>query len=327
MHGRLKVRSPEEQQELVRKEKEKKLHSFQKAWGHLVDQRAKGNLSSELLVPTESLLTNVSDLYSLWNYRREILLNDLASCDEDGKKDAICHYELCFTESCLLRDPKSYSTWHHRRWTLLQMVHPDWQKELGLCDQALRMDERNFHCWGYRRFVVEKGSVPLDSELAFSTKLIKENFSNYSSWHYRTTLLPLLFPQAIPEAQIQEELKLVLNAVFTDPNDQSAWFYSQFLVDQIRKADYTEVMRKLVENVKELWEEEPENAWVLHAYVKLLLTNRDLLDTVGKEFIMDGIKMDGIKMDGKEFVSIAVGKLSAQDPLRSGYYHSLKSQI
>ncbi|OQV25696.1 putative Geranylgeranyl transferase type-2 subunit alpha [Hypsibius exemplaris] len=190
MHGRLKVRSPEEQQELVRKEKEKKLHSFQKAWGHLVDQRAKGNLSSELLVPTENLLTNVSDLYSLWNYRREILQNDLASC-----------------------------TWHHRRWTLLQMIHPDWQKKLGLCDQALRMDERNFHCWGYRRFVVEKGSVPLDT---------------------------------IPEAQIQEELKLVLNAVFTDPNDQSAWFYSQFLVDQIRKADYTEVMRKLVENVKEL---------------------------------------------------------------------------
>lgn len=44
--------------------------------------------------------------------------------------------------------------------------------------------------------VVKMSGVPVDQELAFTDRLIGSNFSNYSSWHYRSTLLPLLHPES-----------------------------------------------------------------------------------------------------------------------------------
>jgi geranylgeranyl transferase type-2 subunit alpha len=76
--------------------------------------------------------------------------------------------------------------------------------------------------------------VPDEDELKFSKKRIDSNFSNYSSWHYRSKLLPRLHPgkegAAIGEDQLTEEFKLVLNAAFTDPQDQSAWMYHRWLL-------------------------------------------------------------------------------------------------
>jgi geranylgeranyl transferase type-2 subunit alpha len=55
--------------------------------------------------------------------------------------------------------------------------------------------------------------------------LIKKNFSNFSAWHYRSKLMPILYEREqdrvypIPFSKIQEDLALLKHAFFTDPKD------------------------------------------------------------------------------------------------------------
>lgn len=66
--------------------------------------------------------------------------------------------------------------------------------------------------------------ISLQEELKFSTERININFSNYSSWHYRSTL------RKLDSESLDTELHLVQSAIFTDPADSSAWFYFRWVL-------------------------------------------------------------------------------------------------
>jgi len=53
---------------------------------------------------------------------------------------------------------------------------------------------------GVCRYVAQRAGRHLEDELAFTTHKIEQNFSNYSAWHYRTSLLPLLHQPAAAAA-------------------------------------------------------------------------------------------------------------------------------
>lgn len=51
------------------------------------------------------------------------------------------------------------------------------------------------HAWNYRRYVL--ASIPVrrsdQSELAYTTRKIEANFSNFSAWHQRSKVLASLW--------------------------------------------------------------------------------------------------------------------------------------
>ena len=358
-----------------------------------------------LLSITEKMLSVNPDPSHLWNIRREMLLYSIqpgaaAAMDDATKKSHLdINAELSLTALCLQRNPKSYSAWYHRKWSLVHSItHPILitatitaddngdvsssnnnnnnndnnnssatgqlhsieghfvnmkailKSELELCAQFLQLDERNFHCWNYRRFVVAllgscggrggstttstsyshssdmvdesdgdlfngswspwlnqsttvsmgaqssssgrkaTGNVPhlsgghqrgdggddeefnniaksifalspeeltsiLISEWNFTTSKIHDNFSNGSAFHYRSKLLPLILESrlmassttslddegyrnkrydAILTLAREEWESILLNAIFTEPDDQTPWWYHRFIVSWIK---------------------------------------------------------------------------------------------
>lgn len=123
---------------------------------------------------------------------------------EDG--EAIKN-ELLFTVPLLMEFPKCYWIWRHRLWSLgkaiellpVPVASRIWEEELGLVGKMLHRDTRNFHAWGYRRYVVQKlesaqlhGSSRAESEFEYTTKMIRNDLSNFSAWHHRSQVIPQL---------------------------------------------------------------------------------------------------------------------------------------
>ena len=166
------------------------------------------------------------------------------------------------------------------------------QVELKLTAKFLALDDRNFHCWTYRRFVVHVAGVSAEAELAFTTSKIEANFSNYSAWHYRSKLLGGMHGTRASggdggeslAARVRSDLELVRNAFFTAPEDSSAWFYHRWLLAQLRpggaasapREEYEGVLAEEAGMIDELLELEPECKWALASAVFLRAQQRQL---------------------------------------------------
>ncbi|VDM60992.1 unnamed protein product [Angiostrongylus costaricensis] len=249
MHFVKKVPTTDEERAVKEKERAIKLKTFCAVRDLIFEKRAKGELDDEILMLTQKLLERNPDVYTFWNIRRETIsvkIKDLRQAErcfqlaseskESTKVEDLLRAELFLTQLCLEANHKSYSAWFHRGWVLQQQEHPDVKTELMLCDKALKLDCRNFHTWDHRRVVAKLCSLEWSDELEFSNRLIAQNFSNYSAWHYRAALHLKVGRtnenlKKLDEMTINDELKKVTSAFFTDPDDQSAWVYTRFLLE------------------------------------------------------------------------------------------------
>ncbi|MES1913107.1 MAG: hypothetical protein MHM6MM_005334, partial [Cercozoa sp. M6MM] len=232
MHGRKKNSTTPQQ----RAEASAKISKFATLSQQVLRLRRGGVLKQQVLKHSAKLVEANPDFYTVWNYRRDVIEHLSKNEWTQEQLRERLEAELRLTQTALMRNPKSYNAWHQRVW-VVQLGQQndgliDLQQELALCDTFLSKDSRNFHCWDYRRFVTQLMSRDVSEELQFSTTLIEENFSNFSSWHYRGKLLLATHTAAELQQTLRDELTLVRNAMFTEPDDQSAWLFHRFVLAQ-----------------------------------------------------------------------------------------------
>jgi hypothetical protein len=298
-------------------------------------------------------------------------------------------------------------------------------RELYLCAEFLTLDERNFHCWNYRRFIVgcsmdlivlsdnstdnningdalhldmngawkctqylsdnnnniSMTPIPpsvgaqltssickeiddeqisnihplskdvqtkiftlIQSEYQFTYDKIAQNFSNGSAFHYRSKLLPFVLSfrsnlngthnSFIQFNLVREELDIIRNAIFTEPDDQTCWWYLRFIVDwsnpmklKRNNVGCEQEIGQLVEEYKDIlyqeWititelveAEEGRCKWgllALHMIAMIFLDEHDG---------MQNAQFQG--EDWMEHVQTYVSQLKVLDPDRSLRYDSL----
>jgi geranylgeranyl transferase type-2 subunit alpha len=297
------------------------------------------------------LLNENPEYYTIWNHRRRIL-NALLSADAlPQSADDLMQADLQLTFALLRKFPKCYWIWNHRNWLLRQaesILGADasrklWSGELQLINKMLHADSRNFHAWGYRRFVVSQidrlavatqGPNPslAEPEFEYTTKLIKTNLSNFSAWHNRGQLIPQILKERNADARarrafLDAELSLICEAINTDPFDQSIWFYHQYLLSTISPScpphqlivhDLTNGERQKyyeheMEYIREILEDETDCRWI---YEGLLGLAEAYLEVEVGTGVLTTADMRGW-----------LNELKRLDPLRRGRWEDLEKKL
>ncbi|KAJ3275464.1 hypothetical protein HDV01_000291 [Terramyces sp. JEL0728] len=228
LHGQKREHQTEEQKRQKFEAEKEKIKEYCGLDTLLFNNRKENNHSRDALLETTKMLSTNPEYYTVWNYRREILASMLPTLDQEGQQETL-KQDLSLLDALLLRAPKSYWVWNHRRWVLENMPTKQYDKELKIINYMLDLDSRNFHGWDYRRYVIGKNVSTPEKEFEYTNTKIKQNFSNYSAWHYRSKIMPLVFQGNALKNQIKTDIELVRDAVFTEPKDQSAWLYQRFL--------------------------------------------------------------------------------------------------
>ncbi|KAI3449765.1 hypothetical protein Pfo_006430 [Paulownia fortunei] len=241
MHGRPRKATTQEEEE-ASSLKAAKLRDLQ---SQVLNFHHNKIYTEEAIEISAKLLESNPEHYTGWNYRKLAVQYRLDHQSDSGVDSesiqSILDEELRVVENALKKNFKSYGAWHHRKW-VLSKGHSSTDRELRLLGKFQKLDSRNFHAWNYRRFITALKKIPDEEELQYTTDMIYDNFSNYSAWHNRSVILSNLLEKGgkgyyDKENVLGEEYEFVRNALFTDPDDQSGWFYHLWLLDQTLKRE------------------------------------------------------------------------------------------
>ncbi|CAE6202402.1 unnamed protein product [Arabidopsis arenosa] len=143
-------------------------------------------------------------------------------------------------------NPEAYTAWNYRKLALVSRINDDSDpslvnsiidEELGVVKKALDRNPKSYEAW----FVVELTETSEEDELQYTDMINDICFSIYSAWHYRSVLVSSLVAKKadgfMPKETIRRELDYVHNAIFTDEEKQSGWFYYLWLLDQTLKME------------------------------------------------------------------------------------------
>ncbi|KAG5645897.1 hypothetical protein DXG03_005044 [Asterophora parasitica] len=212
MHGVRRVRQSQQALEAKKLKEKAKIEEYLALTNDVISRRKNKDLSQDALRLTSRLLQVNPEFYTIWNYRRTIFLDGIFPNSSPEEINTYISDDLSSTMTALKAHPKVYWIWNHRRWCLENTPHgpgsetegdpngwkkTNWDKELYVVEKMLDIDPRNFHAWNYRRYVLASMAVKRSekSELAYTSRKIEANISNFSAWHQRSKeRASLLFP-------------------------------------------------------------------------------------------------------------------------------------
>ncbi|KAI0781077.1 rab-protein geranylgeranyltransferase [Trametes elegans] len=280
MHGVKRVKYTREALAVKKERDLAKLKEYESLTGEVLARKKAKDWSQEAFDLTTKLLHINPEFYTIWNYRRNILLNGLFPQRTPAQINDLLSDDLSLTTTFLKQHPKVYWIWNHRQWCLQQVPdgptetdpdgwrHAYWNKELFVVEKMLDADPRNFHAWPYRRYVLAHMPAKRSeqSELAYTKRKIEANFSNFSAWHQRSKVLTSMWEAGkLDKAKsLEEEFELVQNAMYTDPNDQSVWIYHRWLIGP---GDNKAIVDREIASIQELLDEQPDSKWCMESLV------------------------------------------------------------
>jgi len=203
--------------------------------------------------------------------------------------------------------------------------------------KMLSLDSRNFHGWGYRRTVVGelerlRRESMVEAEFGYTTKMIQTNLSNFSAWHYRSQLISRLLEEREADSNERKkffdgEFELITRALYTDPYDQSLWFYHQYLMTTLdpdnkqsrsilqpcANADRLEYLEQEIDSVREMLDGAEDCKYIYHALLEY--SKRYLEVEAGNK------KVTTMEMSGW------LAELRKIDPLREGRWKDLEAKM
>ena len=94
---------------------------YRGAMSKIISNRKEGIQDESQLKLTGQVLMSNPDIHTLWNIRKECVINKTEAIDDDTEKDGVWMKEVELTAQCLMTNPKSYGAWHHRHYSLDQM--------------------------------------------------------------------------------------------------------------------------------------------------------------------------------------------------------------
>lgn len=336
MHGVRRTPRPTEEilAERAKKEREK-IEVYTKLTNDVLAKKAANDYSEDAFDLTTQLLTINPEFYTIWNYRRDILINGVFPQSTPLNINVILKEDLQLTLAALKQHPKVYWIWNHRRWCLENLpLTPDddsrrddeldwrreaWTRELYVVEKMLDADARNFHAWNYRRYVLKSipphpaGSVAPPrtpaAELAYTRKKIEANFSNFSAWHQRSKIFEVT--RELEDAAIlDKEFDFVNQAMYTMPSDQSGWMYHRWLISQTKNPD---VVTREIKVIQELLDEEPDSKWCMEAIIQYTL-------------VLHGLSPASVP-DVQSVVRPLLEKLITIDPMRKARYQDIVKHL
>jgi geranylgeranyl transferase type-2 subunit alpha len=220
------------------------------------------------------------------------------------------------------------------------------------------------------RYIAYLAGAAASEEVAFARAKIDANFSNYSAWHHRSSVLrqaqaqqqrgdtsanddlaarcagPLCAP-ALGDADrgqplacdvLSSEFELVTQAFYTEPEDQAAWFYHDWLLDQALESTRCagssgvtwQMARELLcgqaDTCRALRELEPSCRWPGLTLVRVLRAiMRGDVECAGGSGSTEGLPNQ--RGDALQEARDVLAAVAGVDPMRRGFYDDLRTEL